>query len=106
MTTGAAVCYIVAENDLADLTLLAGSDDGCRLLLNGREIHRIHAGRGYVADQDRIAGLKLSRGVNVLQAWVINGGGPTGLGVRFIDAAGRPVRALQVSRSPTPEARK
>ena len=100
-----AVAYVVAENELPGLTMLLGSDDGCRVLLNGREIHRVYGGRGYAADQDRVAGVKLDKGVNVLQARVINGGGPTGLGVRFVDADGVPAKGLRVSRSPTPDAK-
>ena len=100
-----AACYVVAEAELDGLALLVGSDDGCRVLLNGREIHRRYAGRGVTPDEDRIAGLKLQKGVNVLQVWVINGGGPSGLAARFVDAQGAPAKGLLVSRSPTPEAR-
>jgi hypothetical protein len=100
-----AVAYVVAEADLPNLTMLLGSDDGCRVRLNGKDVHRAYGGRGYAADQDRVAGVTLRKGVNVLQAWVINGGGPTGVGVRFVDAAGVPAKGLRVSRSPTPDAK-
>lgn len=100
-----AVCYVISEADLDGLALLVGSDDGCRVLLNGREVHRVHAGRGVTPDEDRIADVRLRKGVNVLQAWVINGGGPSGLAARFVDASGAPAKGLTVSRSPTPDAK-
>ena len=100
-----AVAYVVAETDLADLTLTVGSDDSCKVVLNGREVHRIYSGRGLAKDQDVVKGVRLNKGVNVLQAWVINGGGPTGVAVRFLDKSGQPLRSSKVSRSPTPEAR-
>ena len=97
-----AVAYVVAESDLADLTMTVGSDDSCKVILNGREVHRIYSGRGLAKDQDLVKGIRLNKGVNALQAWVINGGGPTGVAVRFLDKAGQPVRSIRVSRSPTP----
>ncbi len=98
-----AASYVVAEADLADLVLTVGSDDSCRVLLNGKEIHRNYVGRGVDKDQDRVPGVTLRKGVNALQAWVINGGGPTGVAVRFLDKEGRPLKGLKVSRSPAPE---
>ena len=98
-----AVVYVVAESDASDLTILAGSDDSLRLILNGKEIHRAYAGRGVTPDQDRVPNVSLKKGVNALQAWVINGGGPSGLCLRFVDKAGQPVKGLRVSRSPTPD---
>jgi hypothetical protein len=98
-----AVCYVVAETDLAGVTMLVAADDGGRVLLDGKEIHRGYPGRGTLPAPDRIEGLTLHKGVNVLQAWVVNGRGPTGLSVRFLDAAGTALKSLRVSRSSTPE---
>ena len=98
-----ALAYVIAEDDASDVSLLLGSDDSVRVILNGKEIHRVHAGRAVTPDQDRIPGLALKKGVNVLQAWVINGGGPSGVCARFVGKDGQPLKGLRVSRSPTPE---
>lgn len=96
----AVVTYVIAEEELSGLTLLAGSSDGCRLILNGREIHDKAAARSYLADQDRVENVKLEKGLNVLQGRIR---GPGALGVRFVDRDGAPLTKIRVSRSPNPE---
>ncbi len=95
-----AACYVVAKEDLEGLTMLVGSGDSCRLVLNGRELHRACRGREVEPDQDRIAGVSLRKGANLLQAWVVNGGGSSGLAVRFLDASGAPLKALKTGLRP------
>jgi hypothetical protein len=87
-----ALTYIVADADLADLTLLTGSDDSGAWWLNGQEVQRYVGGRGTEKDQDRSAKpVALKKGVNVLLAAVVNGGGPTGACARFVDKEGKPI---------------
>ena len=95
-----AACFVMAKEDLDGLTLLVGSGDSCRLVLNGKELHRSCRGRDLEADQDRVPGVSLRKGANLLQAWVVNGGGSSGLAVRFVDAAGAPLKALKTGLSP------
>lgn len=94
-----AACHVIAETDLEGLTLLAGAGDSCRLVLNGREIHRACCARDVAPDQDRIPGISLKKGANLLQAWVVNGGGSSGLALRFVDASGAPATSLKAARS-------
>ena len=86
-----AMTYIVSDADLADLTLLTGSDDSGAWWLNGQEVQRYVGGRGTEKDQDRSKPVALKKGVNVLLAAVVNGGGPTGCCARFVDKEGKPI---------------
>lgn len=96
-----AAAYVVAEAEMPDLTLAIGSDDSSIWWLNGQEVIRVYAGRGYGPDQDRSAKpVALRKGGNVLLAGVINGGGPTGLCARFLDKAGNPVKGIAAGGSP------
>jgi hypothetical protein len=91
-----ALTYIVSEADVADLTLRTGSDDSAAWWLNGQEVQRYVGGRGTEKDQDRTAKpVALKKGVNVLLATVINGGGPTGACARFVDKDGNPVLKIR-----------
>ena len=59
-----------------------------------------YAGRGVEKDQDKSQPVTLKKGVNVLYAAVINGGGPTGLCARFLDKEGNPIKNLEISLTP------
>jgi hypothetical protein len=88
--------YVVAEEDIAGATLLTGSDDGAAWWLNGQEVQRISESRPVGKDQDRTAKpVSLKKGVNVLLAAVINGGGPTAACARFVDKANQPLLKLK-----------
>ncbi|MHC1769956.1 MAG: protein kinase [Verrucomicrobiia bacterium] len=95
-----AVCYLQAHTDLSDLVLWTGSDDQSVIYLNGERIHHVASLRTYVADQDKITGVKLKAGENVLVFKVINGGGPWLGSVRFTDSAGQPLKGIHVSLEP------
>ena len=90
------VSYIVSEEDVAEAALLTGSDDAAVWWLNGVEVQRFLGGRPCAKDQDRTAKpVALKKGLNVLMAAVINGGGPTGACARFVNKAGQPVLKLK-----------
>lgn len=57
--------------------LLIGSDDGCKVWLNGREIHKHDVTRALGFGQDRVT-VKLKQGRNLLVMKVVNGGNPGG----------------------------
>ncbi len=91
-----AVSYVTSEADVAEATLLTGSDDGAIWWLNGLEVQRVLAGRACEKDQDRSPKpVSLKKGVNVLMTGVINGGGPTGACARFVDKEGAPLLQLK-----------
>jgi hypothetical protein len=99
-----ALAYVVAESDMPDLALLIGSDDSSAWWLNGQEVFRVYEGRGYGKDQNRAPKpVTLKKGVNVLLAGVINGGGPTGCCARFVDKAGNPVKNIHAGSGPVPK---
>src|SRR5262249_907404 len=54
-----------------------GSDDGFKLILNGKEVAAKEISRGVAPDQDK-AKLDLAAGTNVLIFKIINTGGPAG----------------------------
>ncbi len=78
------VSYIVVENDIPNVTLSIGSDDGSCWRLNGDEVIRVYAGRAVEKDQNKSGPVTLKKGVNVLQGVIINGGGPTAACARFV----------------------
>jgi hypothetical protein len=94
------VAYVVSDKDVPDATLATGSDDSAIWWLNGQEVIRVYQGRGVGKDQDRSKPLALKKGVNVLMGAVINGGGPTGAGARFLDKAGAPLAGLKAGAEP------
>ncbi len=71
------------EERTARLSL--GSDDGVKAWLNGRLVLAHNASRGAAPDQD-CATVYLKQGANVLVLKIVNGGGPWGAYVRFLDA--------------------
>ena len=95
-----AICYVVAEADIPDVSLSIGSDDSSLWRLNGDEVVRVYSGRAVEKDQDKSKALTLKKGSNTLYAAVINGGGETGLSARFLDKDGKPVKNITISLTP------
>jgi hypothetical protein len=98
-----ALCYIRSETNQTGLSLKVGSDDLCKIDLNGREIYRCEKVRTYVADQDEVPGLELKAGLNVLvykavvslaeaRQWRAS--------MRFTDAWGQPLKSIRVTLTP------
>ena len=95
------VAYVIADKDIAGVTLAIGSDDSSVWRLNGKEVIRVFAGRGVEKDQDRSENpVTLKAGVNVLSFAVINGGGPTGAAARFLDKSDNPITNIKISLTP------
>jgi hypothetical protein len=94
------VAYITSEQEVANVKLAIGSDDGSVWRLNGKEVIRSYSGRGIARDQDTSEELTLKQGVNVLIFTVLNGHGPTAAAARFLDKDGNAVRGLKVSLTP------
>jgi hypothetical protein len=92
--------YVVADQDLSELTLATGSDDSAVWWLNGEEVIRVYSGRAVGKDQDRSRPVSLRKGANVLMGAVINGGGPTAACARFLAKDGKPVTALKAAAQP------
>ena len=95
------VAYVLSEADVTEAALHTGSDDAAIWWLNGEEVQRFVGGRGTEKDQDKTTKpLTLKKGVNVLIAAVINGGGPTGCCARFMGKDGKPILKIKAGAEP------
>jgi WD40 repeat protein/serine/threonine protein kinase len=95
-----AVCYIRSGAEQRGLQMLAGSDDGAKVYLNGKELHNAPGPRKFAADQDTVPDIALKAGLNVLVFKVVNEtGGWLGC-LRFTDAQGKPVKGIKVTLNP------
>jgi hypothetical protein len=95
-----ATVYITSEQELPEAVLSIGSDDSSSWRVNGAEVLTVYAGRAAEADQDKSSPFTLKKGVNVISAIVINGGGEVGLSARILDKSGNPVKNVTVSLTP------
>jgi len=89
-----AVSYIVAPKELSGVKMKTGSDDLCKVFLNGKEVFKYAEERGAGKDQDTTE-VTLKQGINVLVAKVINVELGWGFCVRFTDRDGQPLTTLK-----------
>jgi hypothetical protein len=80
-----ALTYVYSPTDQT-LPFLLGSDDGVKLFLNGKEIHRVLMTRVARPDQDRVP-LELKKGWNALLLKIENNYGGDNFYARVIDPA-------------------
>jgi hypothetical protein len=88
-SVGYAVAYITADSDVADLTLLLGSDDQVKVYLNGKPIHSHDEGRPLEKDEDSVPGVSLKKGLNVLVVKVVNEEEDWLVSARLVDKDGK-----------------
>ncbi len=104
------VTYVIAKEEIKDVVLSIGSDDSSLWLLNFSEVLRIYAGRAVDKNSNKTLPLTLNKGMNVLQAMVINGNGEAGVSARFLDKNGDPVKDIRIAtepmKAPSKEAKK
>ena len=100
MSVAYAVCYIRSEIEQRGLQMLVGSDDEAKVYLNGEQVHKYPGVRSFVADQDMVPDITLSRGLNVLVFKVVNEGSDWLGSIRFTDAQGNPVKGIKVTLNP------
>jgi len=72
-----------------------GSDDGVKVWLNGKLLHDNPIYRGMRPDEDTFEG-RLQKGLNFLLVKVDQGGGDWRFCLRLVDAAGEPIRDIQL----------
>lgn len=77
-----------------DLILAVGSNDGCRIWLNGKEIFAIADGRPLVPDENKIP-VHLSAGENRLMMAVYQQGGAWRATARLTDLSGAPAQGVE-----------
>jgi len=97
---GYMVAYLVCDKELADLTLLIGSNDQARIYLNGKEVFKFTETRTIEKDSDKVEKLTLNKGVNTIVFKVINEVNNWQGCLRFTDKSGKPVTDLAVKLSP------
>ncbi|MCE9565086.1 MAG: CotH kinase family protein [Planctomycetes bacterium] len=93
--TGYMVTYIVAPDEMKEVTMRIGSDDSAKVYLNGKEIGKVIAGRAVGKDQDSFGNLTLKKGVNVVVFKVSNGISEWAGAARFVDKAGAPLKGIK-----------
>lgn len=95
-----ATVYVTSATEVADAVLSIGSDDSSSWRVNGTQVLSVYAGRAVEADADKSKPFALQKGVNVIQAEIINGAGDVGLSARILDKAGKPVKDVVISLAP------
>jgi len=91
--TAYAVTYIVAPDEMKDVTLRIGSDDGAKVYVNSKEVGKFVGPRGINKDQNWFP-VTLKKGVNTLVFKIVNGNGKWGGAARFVDKEGNPIQGI------------
>ncbi|MBN1902051.1 hypothetical protein JW926_12075 [Candidatus Sumerlaeota bacterium] len=86
---------ILDTPDMVDLAI--GSDDGVKAWLNGEETLSVPTVRPWNADQEKIKGVKLKKGSNLLVLKISQYGGDWKASARFLTSSGLPVTDLEYS---------
>ena len=89
-----AVTFVVAPEDLKGVKMKTGSDDQCKVWLNGKEVLKVTDARPLDKDQDT-TDVTLKKGVNVLVAKVVNEKVDGSFCVRFVDKDDKPLTNLK-----------
>jgi hypothetical protein len=98
-SVGYAVCYIHAAAEMKDIQLKTGSDDQCKIYLNGKEVFKHEEDRPLEVDEDTTL-VTLQKGVNVLVFKVVNEKEDWSGCARFMDKDGNVIRKLKVTLAP------
>jgi hypothetical protein len=94
-----AVCYLDCEKERRGLTMKIGSDDQCKVYLNGKQVIKNLTGRALWKDQDEARNITLKQGRNVVVFKVVNGIKTWAGCMRFTEA-GTPVTDLMIKLEP------
>jgi hypothetical protein len=89
-----AVTYIESPEDLKDVQMKTGSDDQCKVWLNGKEVFKFTDPRAADKDQDTTK-VSLQKGVNVLVVKVVNEKMDWSFCVHFTDKDDKPLTKLK-----------
>jgi hypothetical protein len=94
-----AVSYIAAPKELKAVKMKTGSDDQCKVYLNGKEVFKYAEERPAEKDQDTTE-VTLQKGTNVLVVKVVNAKVDWSFCVRFTDRDDRPLTTLTARAAP------
>ncbi len=93
-TVGYAFCYIESDKD-TDALLKIGSDDGCKVILNHKQVWRNKIYRKAVIDDDVIR-IHLHKGINPLLIKISQDGGGWGFYLRLTDIADKALTGIKI----------
>jgi alpha-glucosidase len=85
--------WLESPEDL-DAVLAVGSDDGCAIRLNNKEVHRIDIDRPYTSKSERVP-VTIRKGLNTLLIKVAQRGGDGGFCVHIEDKDGTPLTQVK-----------
>jgi quinoprotein glucose dehydrogenase len=94
-----AVAYVTAPEEMKAVQLRIGSDDDCKVYLNGKEVIKVVEDRPLDKDQND-AEVTLNKGTNTLVLKVVNGVQDWSGCARFTDKNGNPVTNVTVALVP------
>lgn len=94
-----AVCYLVADKPHKAVKMKIGSDDQCKVYLNGKQVIKNVENRGLDKDQDA-ADVELKAGVNVIVFKVVNEKADFSGCLRLMDEKEKPITGLKVAFKP------
>jgi hypothetical protein len=92
-----AVTVINCPREMRDVRLSIGSNAASVWWVNGKEVIGIYGDRQSVIDDGVSRRLTLNKGLNVVRAAIVNGGGATDFCARFLDAEDRPLKEITVN---------
>ena len=95
-----AVAYVLCEEEIRDVKVLAGTNDAGRLYINGKVVFSHEKPRSLEPDATIVNGITLVKGQNVIILKVANETGNWGGCLRFMDKNGTPIRHLLLSSMP------
>jgi len=93
-----AVCYVVSERE-QPAKLSIGTDDGCKVWLNGKQVLYHPEPRPPEPGQD-VVDVTLRKGLNTVLYKVANESGQWGLYLQVLGPGGKPARGLKTTLSP------
>jgi len=97
---GYLVCYADSPDEMKDLVLAVGSNDFCKVYLNGKEVLK-HTEPGQIdKDKTESAGITLKKGTNTIVFKVINDKNNWQGALRFKTKDGKAVTNLKIKLAP------
>jgi WD40 repeat protein len=97
---GYLVTYLVSESDHTGLLMKVGSDYHAKIYLNGKLVHERRYPTSFEPDRDKVEGIQLKAGVNVLVFKIAQSGPAWGGSVWVTNPDGSPVPGLSVTLDP------
>ena len=95
-SVGYAVCYLHAPEDMKGVQLKTGSDDQCKVYLNGKEVLKVTEARPLEKDQETTE-VTLQKGVNVMVFKIVNEKVDWSGSARLVDKEGKTIKGLKAT---------